>query len=96
MNVDSKTNVESCLTTNQIVNLTLDKNKKYKVLIINKGLNKTGDPVEPAKEILEGKLISQNRYIFIFECISRNNMKKRVCINKIDYILNKRLIRFSK
>lgn len=82
-----------CLTTSYIENLRLDENAKYEVLVIYKNINKSDDPVEPRREILAGRLISQNRYVFIFECISRNNIKKRVCINKVDYILNNRLIR---
>jgi len=84
------------MTIDDITNIKLDESKKYKILIINKGSNNTGDPVEPSKEILEGKLISQYRFMFIFECMSRNKLKKCVCINKIDYILNNKLIRECK
>lgn len=81
------------ITPNYIRNLRLNESKKYKILMINKQEGSTGsDTFEPAKEILSGKLISQHGYIFVFECTNRRNVKKRVCINKIDYIMNKRLI----
>lgn len=81
------------ITPDYIRTLKLDDNKKYAVLIVNKNGGTTGvDTVEPAKEILPGKLISQHGYIFIFECTNRRNVKKRVCINKIDYIMNNKLI----
>ena len=82
------------ITPDYIRNLELDDNKKYKILMINKNFSSTGiDTVEPAREILKGRLISQHRYIFIFECTKKRNVTKRVCINKIDFIMNKNLIK---
>lgn len=82
------------ITPDSIKNLKLDVNKKYKILMINKNYGSTGvDTVEPAREILKGRLISQHGYIFIFECTNKRNVTKRVCINKIDYIMNKNLIK---
>lgn len=87
-------NLESnTLTVDFIRKLQLDENKTYKVTVFNKNDNNKPDNFEPAKEILKGKIISQHNHIFIFECISRRNNPKRVCINKIDYILNKNLIK---
>lgn len=81
------------ISPDYIRNLRLDENKKYAVFIVNKNSGTTGvDTVEPAKELLPGKLISQHGYIFIFECTNRRNVKKRVCINKIDYIINRKII----
>mgnify|MGYP000924390338 FL=1 len=81
------------ITPDYIRNFKLDENAKYKVLIIHKrdGINAI-DKIEPAREILHGQLISQQGYIFLFECINRKNNKKRVCINKIDYLINNKLI----
>ena len=82
------------ITPDYIRNLKLNENANYKVMLIHKnyyGINAV-DCVEPAREVLPGKLISQQGYIFLFECINRKNIKKRVCINKIDYLTNKRLI----
>lgn len=84
------------LTIDYIRSLKLDENKKYKVTVINKNENSQNDKIEPAKEILQGKIISQHNYVFVFGCISRVNQPKRVCINKIDYILNKNLIKECK
>lgn len=81
------------ITPGYIKNLRLDENKIYAVLMINKNLCNNGvDTVEPARELLQGKLISQYGYIFIFECTNKRKVKKRVCINKIDYIINKKII----
>lgn len=85
---------KNIITPNYIRSLKLDENKNYKVLVINKNLCNNGiDTVEPAREILLGQLISQHGYVFIFECTNRRNVKKRLCINKIDYIMNRNLIR---
>ncbi len=84
------------LTAAYIENFRLNENKNYKVTIINKGEGRLSDQIEPAKEILEGKIINQHRYVFIFECISRNKFKKRVCINKIDYLIKSSLIKECK
>lgn len=81
------------LTPNYIRNLRLNESKKYKILMINKQESSVNDNFEPAKEILSGTLISQHGYIFVFECTNKRNVKKRVCINKIDYIMNKKLIK---
>ncbi len=82
------------ITPDYIKKLKLDDNKKYKILMINKNFSNTGvDTVEPAREILKGRLISQHGYIFIFECTNNRNVTKRLCINKIDYIMNKNLIK---
>lgn len=82
------------ITTDYIRNLKLDENKKYEVLVINKIMCNNGiDPVEPAREILPGRLISQFGYIFVFECTNKRNVKKRVCINKIDFIINNNLVK---
>lgn len=81
------------ITPDYIKSLRLDENKKYAVLVINKNLCNNGvDTVEPARELLPGKLMSQHGYIFIFECMNKRKINKRVCINKIDYIINKKLI----
>ena len=80
------------LTPDYIKNFNLDENANYKVLTINKKDVVSVDKIEPAKEVLPGKLISQQRYIFLFECINRKGVKKRVCINKIDYLINDKLI----
>lgn len=82
------------ITPDSIKNLKLDDNKKYKILMINKNYGSGGvDTVEPAREILKGRLISQHGYIFIFECTNKRNVTKRVCINKVDYIMNNSLIK---
>ncbi len=81
------------ITPDYIRNYKLDENADYKVLVINKNDGITEDKIEPAKEMLPGRLISQQGYIFLFECISRRNKKKRVCINKIDYLINKKIIK---
>lgn len=80
------------ITPEYIRNYKLDEDAKYKVLVINKNDGTAPDRIEPAKEILPGKLIAQQGYIFLFECTGRKNNKKRVCINKIDYIINNKLI----
>jgi hypothetical protein len=81
------------ITPGYIKKLRLDENKIYAVLMINKNLCNNGvDTVEPARELLQGKLVSQHGYIFIFECTNKRKVKKRVCINKIDYIINKKII----
>lgn len=80
------------LTTEYIRNFKLDGNAKYNVLVINKNDGVSEDKIEPAKEILPGRLISQHGYVFLFECISRRNKKKRVCINKVDYLINNKII----
>jgi hypothetical protein len=80
------------ITPEYIRNFRLDENAKYKVLVINKNEGVCQDKIDPAKEILTGQLISQEGYIFLFECISRRNIKKRVCINKVDYIINNKII----
>ncbi len=82
------------ITPDSIRNLKLDDNNKYKILMINKNFSNTGvDAVEPAREILKGRLISQHGYVFIFECTNKRNVTKRVCVNKIDYIMNNNLIK---
>lgn len=80
------------LTPEYIRNFKLDENAKYNVLVINKNDGVSEDKIEPAKEILPGRLISQHGYVFLFECISRRNKKKRVCINKVDYLINNKII----
>ena len=80
------------ITPDYIRNFKLDEGAKYKVLVINKNYGVSVDKIEPAREILTGRLISQQGYIFLFECISRKNNKKCVCINKIDYLINNKLI----
>lgn len=80
------------LTPDYIKNYKLEEDVKYKVLVINKNDGSSPDKIEPAREMLQGKLISQHGYIFLFECTGRKNNKKRVCINKIDYLINNKLI----
>ena len=80
------------ITPEYIRNFKLEENAKYKVLVINKKEGVCQDKIDPAKEILPGRLISQEGYIFLFECINRRNMKKRVCINKVDYLINNKII----
>lgn len=81
------------ITPGYIRSLRLNENKRYLVLVVNKNSGTTGvDTVEPARELLPAKLISQHGYIFLFECTNKRNIKKRVCINKIDYLINKKLI----
>lgn len=81
------------LTPKYIRDFKLDENVRYKILIVHKrdGINAV-DKVESAREVLTGRLISQDGYIFLFECINRKNIKQRVCINKVDYLINKKLI----
>lgn len=80
------------ITPDYIKNFKLDEGANYKVLVINKNDGVSVDKIEPAREMLPGKLIGQQGYIFLFECISRRNIKKRVCINKVDYLINNKLI----
>jgi len=90
---ESDKKFKNVITPDYIKNLKLDDNKKYKVLVINKKDGCNGiDTVEPAREILKGRLICQYGYIFVFECINKRNVQKRVCINKIDFIINNKLI----
>lgn len=81
------------ITPDYIRNFKLDEAARYKILLVHKndGINAV-DKIEPARELLPGRLISQEGYIFIFECIGRKNNKKRVCINKVDYLINNKLI----
>jgi hypothetical protein len=94
LRIISENNPEKVIITPDLIkNLKLDDDKKYKILVINKNLCNNGvDTVEPARELLPGILISQHGYIFIFECTNKRNVKKRVCVNKVDYIINKKLI----
>ncbi|MDW5300230.1 MAG: hypothetical protein SA378_08850 [Sedimentibacter sp.] len=90
---ESDKKFKNVITPDYIKNLKLDDNKKYKILMINKNFSNTGvDTLEPARELLKGRLISQHGYIFVFECINKRNVQKRVCINKIDFIINNKLI----
>jgi len=81
------------ITAKYIRNLRLDESKRYKILVINKNANNTGpNPFEPTKVVLKGRLVSQYNSTFLFECLNPQNILKKVCINKIDYILNNKLI----
>lgn len=81
------------ITAEYIRNLRLDNSKRYKILVINKNVNNAGpNPFEPTRVVLKGRIVSQYNSTFLFECLNSQNILKKVCINKIDYILNNKLI----
>jgi fructose-1,6-bisphosphatase/sedoheptulose 1,7-bisphosphatase-like protein len=92
-NTEEKLSI-NIITTNYIKRLKLDESKKYKVMIINKNANNViPESIEPAKVVLIGRLVSQYNFMFVFECITNQKLLKKVCVNKIDYILNNKLIK---